>query len=103
MLFVEVPVTEKTLCLHKGLGVKKLPFAHIYTPDAGLVEEIRIIRPLFPDFAKKLRSYMVGSCDLKNGNPQSPYSSGFEANQNENDDEDGDNQIDRSRQGLKES
>jgi len=74
VLFVEVPVTEKTTALHQGLGISKLPFTHIYTPDGGLVEELRITRPYFADFAHKLQSYMVGSCELKDGDTSSPYS-----------------------------
>ena len=75
-VFVEVPVSEKTSTLHQGLGIQKLPFAHIYTPEGGLVEELRITRPFFPEFALKLQTYMVGMCELKNGDASSPYTEG---------------------------
>lgn len=76
ILFVDVPVTESNANLHQGLGIPSLPFGHIYTPTGGLVEELRITRPLFPIFAKKLRSYIAGSCELVEGEVTSPYEKG---------------------------
>ena len=73
VLFVEVPVTDRNARLHQGLGVASLPFGHIYTPGGGLVEEERITRPFFPQFAYKLKTYVKGSCDLVDGEPASPY------------------------------
>mmetsp|Transcript_6966 Transcript_6966/g.15933 ORF Transcript_6966/g.15933 Transcript_6966/m.15933 type:complete len:95 (-) Transcript_6966:148-432(-) len=73
VLFVEVPVNENNAALHQGLGVQSLPFGHIYTPEGGLVEELRIARPYFPDFARKLMTYIKGSCELLDGDTASPY------------------------------
>jgi len=72
-LFVEVPVTESNANLHQGLGIPSLPFGHIYTPEGGLVEELRISRPHFSTFSNKLQTYLNGSCDLVDGEITSPY------------------------------
>lgn len=72
--FVDVPVTEENINLHQGLGVPSLPFGHIYHPQGGLVEELRITRPHISAFANKLQSYVVGSCKLKEvGDVSCPY------------------------------
>lgn len=62
--FVEVPLTKETQYLHEGLGVPSVPFAHIYHPEAGLVDEVKISKPHFSKFVEKLNCYVVGSCDL---------------------------------------
>jgi hypothetical protein len=54
VIFVDVPVTNENANLHQGLGVPSLPFGHIYHPAAGLVEELRLTRKLFPEFAQAL-------------------------------------------------
>lgn len=72
--FVEVPVNEENAALHQGLGVPSLPYGHIYSPSVGLVEELKISRPRISEFATKLQSYVVGSCELSNvGDSSSPY------------------------------
>lgn len=73
VLFVDVPVTEANANLHQGLGIPSLPFGHIYSPEGGLVEELKITRPHFPQFAHKLQSYVSGSCELIDGEASSPY------------------------------
>lgn len=60
--FVEVPVTDKNTELHQGLGVPSVPFGHIYLPNAGLVEEMRISKRTFPEFEDALETYVDGSC-----------------------------------------
>ena len=70
---MDVPVTESNANLHQGLGIPSIPFGHIYTPDGGLVEELKITRPHFPQLARKLRTYIVGSCDLVDGETSSPF------------------------------
>jgi len=62
--FVEVPLTKETAYLQEGLGVPSVPYAHVYHPDAGLVEEMKVSKPHFREFGQKLNSYVVGSCDL---------------------------------------
>lgn len=64
--FVEVPVTERNVELHQGLGVPSLPFAHIYHPNGGLVEEMRINKKYFKDFEITVQNYVNGACDLSN-------------------------------------
>jgi thiol-disulfide isomerase/thioredoxin len=71
--FVEVPVTQHNANLHQGLGVSSLPFGHIYIPDVGLAEELRISRKHFPRFENALQSYVYGSCDLPDGESTNPY------------------------------
>eukprot|EP00979_Chaetoceros_neogracilis_P016049 scaffold6860_cov297-Chaetoceros_neogracile.AAC.47 len=63
-LFIDVPVTAENANLHQGLGVTSLPFGHIYHPTGGLVEEIKISKKFFPNFARVLKSYVNGLCDV---------------------------------------
>ena len=60
-IFVDVPVTDKNPALHQGLGVTSLPFAHIYHPTAGLVEEHKLTRNDVASFHSKLKGYVDGS------------------------------------------
>jgi len=62
--FVQVPLTKDTAYLQEGLGVPSIPFAHIYHPNAGLVEELKISKPHLKVFSDSLNSYVVGSCEL---------------------------------------
>jgi len=62
--FVECPVTKDNAYLHKGLGIPSLPFAHIYHPQAGLVEERKINKTVFEDFRKVLWTYAYGECPI---------------------------------------
>eukprot|EP00562_Extubocellulus_spinifer_P019510 CAMPEP_0178588072 /NCGR_PEP_ID=MMETSP0697-20121206/26819_1 /TAXON_ID=265572 /ORGANISM="Extubocellulus spinifer, Strain CCMP396" /LENGTH=298 /DNA_ID=CAMNT_0020224359 /DNA_START=84 /DNA_END=980 /DNA_ORIENTATION=- len=71
--FVEVPVTDKNANLHQGLGVPSLPFAHVYHPEGGLVEEMKINRRYVPKFAKVVHSYAQTSCNLVDGETANPY------------------------------
>lgn len=65
VLFVDVPVTPENANLHQGLEVPSLPFAHIYHPESGLVEEMKLSRKYFSAFAKTLKSYVDGGCDVE--------------------------------------
>ena len=60
--FVEVPVQENNVNLHQGLGVPSLPYAHIYSPTAGLVEELRMVKGHFKTFHKIVETYREGQC-----------------------------------------
>lgn len=62
--FVEVPVLESNANLHQGLGVPSLPFGHIYSPSAGLVEELKISKKHFKEFKNVLDTYANGECSL---------------------------------------
>jgi hypothetical protein len=62
--FVEVPLTKSNAYLHEGLGVRSLPFAHIYDPNAGLVEERKMNKNVFHDFKRILRTYVNGECEV---------------------------------------
>ena len=69
--FVEVPLTQDNGYLHNGLGVPSLPFAHLYHPEVGLVEERKINKNVFNEFKKILKTYVDGECpveDIINGN-----------------------------------
>lgn len=61
--FVDVPVTDKNAALHQGLGIATLPFAHIYHPHRGLVEEHKLTRKDIVDFQGKLDNH-ISSLDL---------------------------------------
>lgn len=63
--FVDVPVTKDNAALHQGLGIPSLPYSHIYVPEAGLVEELKMSRPRFPQFEEALQSYVAGSCEIQ--------------------------------------
>lgn len=72
-VFVEVPVTDKNAALHQGLGVPSLPFGHIYHPKAGLVEELKINRKFFSEFAHTVKAHRSGSCELRDGECTNPF------------------------------
>jgi len=65
VLFVNVPVSESNTDLHRGLKVPSLPYGHIYYPNIGMMEETKISRKHFGRFARVLRSYVEGTCDLE--------------------------------------
>ena len=74
VVFVDVPVTEKNTNLHQGLGVPSLPYGHIYHPNGGLVESTRMTKKYISGFARKIQSYVQGSCELQQvGNTSDPY------------------------------
>eukprot|EP00984_Skeletonema_dohrnii_P026653 scaffold16018_cov120-Skeletonema_dohrnii-CCMP3373.AAC.2 len=57
VIFVDVPVTNTNVELHQGLGVKSVPFAHIYCPEKGLVVEEKISRRRFSEFEELLEKH----------------------------------------------
>mmetsp|Transcript_26264 Transcript_26264/g.53247 ORF Transcript_26264/g.53247 Transcript_26264/m.53247 type:complete len:337 (-) Transcript_26264:422-1432(-) len=64
LLFLEVPVTNQNANLHQGLGVPSLPYGHIYYPEAGLVEEMKISKKYFGNLVKRVRWYQDGFCGV---------------------------------------
>jgi len=73
--FVNVPVSAENVNLHQGLGVPSLPYGHIYHPDAGMMEEMKISRKHFGKFARTLKTYAEGQCDVYDevlSNPELP-------------------------------
>ena len=70
-IFVDVPVIPENSDLHQGLGVPSLPYGHIYHPTGKLVEELKISKKHFTHFAKVLKTYVDGQCDVDfDGNDQ---------------------------------
>ena len=65
VVFVDVPLTESTAVIHQGLRVPSLPFAHIYYPKAGLVEESKLLRKDVPSFQERLNHYVQGYCPFR--------------------------------------
>lgn len=63
--FVQVPVLPENTSLHQGLGVKSVPFVHVYHPTEGLVEERKLTRKYLPGFHKLLQDYQEGECSLE--------------------------------------
>lgn len=57
VVFVDVPVTESNAALHQGLGVPSLPYGHIYHPQGGLIEEMKLTRNDMPLFREKLKAH----------------------------------------------
>lgn len=64
IIFLEVPVTNENANLHQGLDVPSLPYGHIYHPQAGLVEELKISRKYFRNLVRLVRWYDQGECKL---------------------------------------
>ena len=64
VVFVDVPVTQANAALHQGLEVPSLPYGHIYHPQSGLVEEMKLTRKDIPEFREKLKRYSEGNCDI---------------------------------------
>jgi thiol-disulfide isomerase/thioredoxin len=62
--FVQVPLTKENAYLHTGLGIPSLPYAHIYHPVAGLVEERSINKKIFGEFKDALQTYVDGECAI---------------------------------------
>lgn len=62
--FLEVPVTNQNVNLHQGLEIPSLPFGHIYYPEAGLVEELKISKKYFQNLVKAVRWYDQGGCGV---------------------------------------
>ncbi|KAL3765753.1 hypothetical protein ACHAWU_009721 [Discostella pseudostelligera] len=48
--FVDVPILETNTNLHQGLGVKSVPYGHIYHPTNGLVVETKLSRQSLGEF-----------------------------------------------------
>jgi len=63
--FVECPLSAVNTEVHQGLGIKTIPFAHVYHPSAGLVEERKMSRPHYASFEKLMKDYMKGECVIK--------------------------------------
>ena len=91
--FVQVPLNKQTAYLHEGLGVPSVPFAHIYHPDGGLVEELKLSRPHFSKFATVLESYVRGSCDVDSNVPPPPQQQQHNDDDNMDEDEGKDSNV----------
>ena len=63
--FVELPASKDNGYLHEGLGVKTFPFGHIYHPEAGLVEELKINKKVFGEFERVLQYYVDGQGEVE--------------------------------------
>lgn len=87
--FVEVPISAKNADLHQGLDIPRVPFGHIYHPEAGLVEERRVLKKLFPEFETVAQWYVDGFCELPEDwkDCRSPFQSKHEEISSKNDEE----------------
>jgi len=65
VIFVDVPVTPENANLHQGLAVPSLPYGHIYHPTGKLVEELKISKKHFVNFATILKSYVDEECSIE--------------------------------------
>jgi hypothetical protein len=63
--FVDCPMTVVNTEVHKELGIKSIPFAHVYHPETGLAEERKLSRKNYSNFEKVVKSYLEGGCELK--------------------------------------
>ena len=63
--FVQVPVLSDNATLHQGLGVKSVPFVHVYHPKEGLLEERKLTRKYLTGFHRLLEDYRNGECPLQ--------------------------------------
>ena len=74
--FVDCPVTPKNAELHTALGITTIPFAHVYHPEIGLVEERKLSRARsnYSNFEKVVKSYVEQSCHVPDdGDYSSPW------------------------------
>ena len=56
--FVQIAVTDKNLNLHQEfVRLPSLPYAHIYHPSHGLVEELKVSKPHFRKFEQAIRRH----------------------------------------------
>lgn len=75
VVFLDVPVIKgKNEDLFKELGVNTFPFAHIYFPTEGLMEEMKLTRGQIPIMIQKLQCFITASSKFHGvGNPTSIY------------------------------
>jgi thiol-disulfide isomerase/thioredoxin len=71
--FVDCPMTSINSELHTTLGITSIPFAHVYHPDAGLVEERKLARKSYSNFEKVVKTYIEGSSFLVDGDCSNPW------------------------------
>jgi thiol-disulfide isomerase/thioredoxin len=83
--FVQVPLNKQTAYLQEGLGVPSVPYSHIYHPDGGLVEELKLNKREMKKFSTVLESYIVGGCDLDDEHKFETDVGIVEENDNDND------------------
>lgn len=65
--FVQVPLTKHTAALIQALNVHSFPYAHLYHPEAGLVEERKLSPKVngLATFGKILQTYLQGWCPVE--------------------------------------
>lgn len=89
-LFIDIPVTKDNVDLQKALGIKAVPFGHIYYPKLGgglsrpnekngegdsnsatrgydsfhLMEELKMGKMYWSDFEDIFHNYMRGNCSV---------------------------------------
>lgn len=71
--FVDCPMSSMSSEVHKELGIRTIPFAHVYHPEAGLVEQRRVPRKQLRNLEKVVQSYIGGACDVADDDCSSPY------------------------------
>jgi hypothetical protein len=63
--FVDVQVSERNAALHQGLGIPTLPYAHLYYPGVGLLEEQKFSKKHVAAFKTTVQTYVQGCCSLE--------------------------------------
>lgn len=73
--FLDIPITKDNKDLAEANGVVAVPYAHIYAPNMGLVDEMRIGKMYWDDFEDSFDSYINGYCNTYDGyeNPRKEY------------------------------
>ena len=71
--FVDCPSTSVNVDLHAGLGIESIPFAHVYHPEAGLVEKRKLSRKHYSNFENVVKSYVEGSSLLMEDDCSNPW------------------------------
>ena len=61
--FIEVPASTENP-LQRIYGVDRIPFGHIYYPNAGLVEKHSVSQKNIKDFGQILSNYVEGACNV---------------------------------------
>lgn len=62
--WMEMPANPDTMPIIRALDVPAVPYCHIYHPQLGLVETLRLRKQFMSDFAQILQSYQDGECSL---------------------------------------
>jgi len=62
--FIDIPITKDNPDVQKEMDIYAVPFGHIYYPEVGLVEEVKMSKLHWHDFEDIFYSYVNDTCDV---------------------------------------